>query len=114
MTTAPKTPLNYRPPTATPAQSGWRIVGQLFGGFVLGIIAGIAIAAGVGLLFPNASRAEVGYAAGYIFVGGLTLAACSIPALIFRRWFLAGLFAGIGALTAFWGFVIAVMSGINC
>lgn len=115
MTRAPQTPLDYRQPAATPpARSGWRIVGLLLGGFVFGIVPGIAIAVGIGLLFPTTSRAQAGQLAGYAFFGGLGLAACSIPVAIYRRWLYAGILVGTGAVIAFWGFAVGMMSSITC
>ena len=114
MSTSPQTPLDYRPPAPAPARSGWGAVGLVFLGLLLGLAAGIAISVSIGLVFPTTSRAQAGHQANYVFLGGLAIAACSVPAGICRRWLLAGLLAGAGATTAFFGFAIGMMSSITC
>ena len=107
----PQVPLEYQK-QAPP--SGWRVVRQLAAGMGAGLVAAVLFVMMLGVIFPQASRAEVGRVAGYILFSGLGMGAGGIGLLVFRKWFWGGMVGSCGVLCAAYGFLIGLMSSITC
>ena len=107
----PQVPLEYE--KGAPS-SGWRVLRQLAVGAGAGVLAAVLFVMLLGVMFPQASRADVGRVAGYILFSGLGMGATGIGLLVFRKWFWAGMVGSCGLLCAVYGFFIGLMSSITC